>query len=228
MINPCAYKGISIFLELAKRLSAVKFAVVPTWGTTSANLAALEALPNMQVLAPADDINNIFAQTRVLLVPSLWGEAFGQIAVEAMLRGIPVLASNVGGLSEAKLGVDYLLPVRPIERYEEALNDRMMPLPVVPEQSIGPWFETLRGLLSDRRLYERLSMASREAALAFVSGVGIEPYQTYLEGLEPASQTDHNGDAMRERKQSSTTRGILDNLSPKMRSLLALQLRAKD
>ena len=47
--------------------------------------------------------------TRILLVPSLWGEAFGLVVVEAMLRGIPVLASNVGGLVEAKLGVDYIL-----------------------------------------------------------------------------------------------------------------------
>ena len=32
--------------------------------------------------------------------------------VDAMLRKIPVLASNLGGLIEAKLGTDYLLPVK--------------------------------------------------------------------------------------------------------------------
>jgi hypothetical protein len=33
MVNPCAVKGISIFLALADRMPAVRFAAVPTWGT---------------------------------------------------------------------------------------------------------------------------------------------------------------------------------------------------
>ena len=37
-----------------------------------------------------------------------------RIVVEAMLRGVPVIASNTGGLPEAKLGVPYVLPVTPI------------------------------------------------------------------------------------------------------------------
>ena len=35
MINPCAVKGISIFLELARRLPAHEFGVVLGWGTTA-------------------------------------------------------------------------------------------------------------------------------------------------------------------------------------------------
>src|SRR5262249_47960643 len=41
MVNPSAIKGLSIFLELARRLPAVDFAVVPTWATTSTDLATL-------------------------------------------------------------------------------------------------------------------------------------------------------------------------------------------
>ena len=44
MVNPCAVKGISIFLALAERLPNVAFAAVPTWGTTAADLAALRRL----------------------------------------------------------------------------------------------------------------------------------------------------------------------------------------
>jgi glycosyltransferase involved in cell wall biosynthesis len=176
LVNPCAYKGIPLFLALARRLPDVAFAAVPTWGTTAADRAALAAEPNVHLLPPADDIDEVFARTRVLLMPSLWMEAFPLLPIEAMLRGVPVIASDAGGLPEAMLGVDHVLPVRPIERYEQRLDERGNPVPVVPEQDLDPWEETLRGLLDDRGRYERLSAESYRVAGEFVSGVGGGPF----------------------------------------------------
>jgi len=201
LINPCAVKGISIFLELARRLPDVAFAAVPTWGTTEADRADLATLSNIRLLAPAAAIDEIFAQTRVLLVPSLWGEAFGQVAVEAMLRGIPVLASDVGGLPEAKLGVDYVLPVEPIRRYEERFDERKIPVPVIPPQDVMPWERALRDVLGDLYLYRRLAAESRQAALGFVAGLGIEPFESYLAAL-PGLSGDGRESFSRERLAS--------------------------
>ncbi len=181
MVNPCVYKGISIFLSLAEKLPQVRFAAVPFWGTSAEDRAALEQLPNMELLQPSPNLDDIFGQTKILLVPSLWGEAYGYIVVDAMLRGIPVLASNVGGLPEAKLGVDYVLPVNMIERYEK--DAKMQIQPVVPDQDVSPWVEALSRILTDRALYERLSLTSREAALSFVGGLGPVPFEQYLERL---------------------------------------------
>lgn len=181
MVNPCVYKGISIFLSLAERLPQVRFAAVPLWGTTAKDRAALEQLPNMTMLQPSANLEDVLGQTKVLLVPSLWGEAYGQIVVDAMLRGIPVLASNVGGLPEAKLGVDYVVPVNMIERYE--MDAAMQIQPVVPDQDVSPWAEVLSRVLQDRPVYEHLSLTSREAASSFVAGLGPIPFERYLEGL---------------------------------------------
>ncbi|MGH9895567.1 MAG: glycosyltransferase family 4 protein, partial [bacterium] len=139
MMNACAVKGISIFLGLARALPDIQFAALPGWGTTNADRIALGALRNVVLLKNCKNLDDILRQTRALLMPSLWLEGFGMSVVDAMLRGIPVLAGAYGGLVEAKLGTDYLLPVRPIERYEERLDDNLLPVPIVPTQDIDPW-----------------------------------------------------------------------------------------
>ena len=181
MLNPCSYKGIPIFLELARSLPQVKFAAIPFWGTSAEDRAALMQLPNVTLLKPERNLDDIFKQTKVLLVPSLWGEAFPQVVGDAMLRGIPVLASDAGGLPETKLGVDYVLPVNKIERYE--LDSKMQVRPVVPRQDVSMWLKALTDVITDRALYERLSLASREAALSFVGNLGPHHFERYLEGL---------------------------------------------
>lgn len=229
MINPCAYKGISIFLELARRMPDVQFAAVPSWGTTKADVAALEQLPNVRLLKATDSIDEIFAQTRILLVPSLWAEGFPLVPVEAMLRGIPVMASNSTGLPESKLGVDYVLPVRTIEHYQQRFDDQKLPVPVIPEQDIGPWEKTLRELLSNRALYERLSTDSRDAALAYASSLSVAAFQGFLEKLAPASRAEPSSASalVKERNSKSDDLKNMDHLSPERRALLALRLRKK-
>jgi hypothetical protein len=219
LVNPSAIKGISILVELARRLPDVAFAAVPTWSTTEADRALLGTLPNVMLLPPVEDLDELFGRTRALLVPSLWGEAFGQIVVEAMLRGVPVLASDYGALPEAKLGVDFVLPVRPIERYEARQDERLLPVPVVPEQDAGPWEEALRRLLTDRPFYERLAAESARAADEFVGGLGIEPYERFLRGLTPRASTVPQPAAV------PATRRRLADLSPEKLELLARRLR---
>jgi amino acid adenylation domain-containing protein len=223
LINPCAVKGISVFLGLARALPEVRFAAVPTWGTTPEDRAALAALPNVTILEPTEQVDRLYARTRVLLMPSLWQEAFGVTAVEAMLRGLPVLVSDVGGLPEAALGAGTVLPVRPIERYEERHDANEIPAAAVPEQDIAPWAEALTALLSEPDEYARRSAAARQAATRFVGSLGVKPFEDLLgrlprrlpepEALEPAA--------------TPAAPGSVDALTPEQRALLMLRMRKK-
>jgi surfactin synthase thioesterase subunit/glycosyltransferase involved in cell wall biosynthesis len=200
MVNPCAVKGISIFLALADAMPDVRFAAVPIWGTDRSDAAALAARTNITVLEPVDDIDRLLERTRVVLIPSLWAEARSRMAMEAMLRGVPVLASNTGGLPEAKLGVPYVLPVNPIVRYRAELDERMAPVAEVPPQDIGPWREALGRLLGSQQHYEKISRQSRAAAMGYLKELTVEPFERLLLEL-PAKKRGAGSAALSEEKR---------------------------
>lgn len=191
----------------------------------------MEQLPNVRLLPPADNIEEILRQTRVLLIPSLWTENFPLTVTEAMLRGIPVIGSNSGGLPETKRGVDYVIPVRLITQYEDRFDELGNPVPIIPDQDIKPWEETLQTLLSDRHVYEHLSAVSQVAALNFVSGIGIEPFEHYFENLKPAAQIRHSNASKLTKKHGAGANdldSVLSKLSPERLELLALRLKKKN
>ena len=215
MINPCAVKGISIFLQIAGRLPGHEFAVLPGWGTTAEDCRLLERLPNVRFLPNARNIDEVLAKTRVLLMPSLWYEGFGLIVMENMLRGIPVVASDSGGLKEAKFGTGYVIPVRTIERYQPVFDQHGMPKPVVRENDVAPWLAALHELLHDRDAYHRESASSREAALHFVAGLDAGEMERYLEALRPRPQ------------ESAPAHSTIESLTPERRALLLDRLRKR-
>lgn len=186
MINPCGIKGIDIFIELAERLPNVRFAAVPLWGTTRTDLARLSSICNVTILEPVSNIDSILEKTRILLFPSLWDEAFGRTIIEAMAFGIPVVASNVGGVPEAKLGVDYVLPVEQIKCYRRTLDDKGIPTFHRTTHDLGPWWQALLRLLRDREAYEAVSAQSRRAASHYIRSLDIAKLEAAIRRITQA------------------------------------------
>ena len=219
MINPCALKGISVFLALARKFPQIGFAALPGWGTTVADRAALEKLHNVALLANANHIEEVLRRTRVLLMPSLWYEGFGLSVMEALLHGIPVIASDSGGLVEAKQGTRFVVPVQPIERFEPVFDEHGLPAPVVPKQDIEPWAQALIALLARASVYAEESRISREKALRFVAGIRPGQLEEFLASLvPPAPESACAHDA-------AGLHGELASLSPERRALLLARLR---
>ena len=167
-------KGVDIFLALAAHFPGHPFAA-SRWGASEPTLAAFDRLANVAILEPAEDIETILSWTKVLLAPSVVPETFGLIVPEAMLRGIPVLASDLGGLAEAALGVRHGLPVRPAEFRDGAY--------VCPPQDLDPWSGALGRLLGDDAAYERDARRARAAAAHFIAPVSIRPFEDLFESI---------------------------------------------
>jgi medium-chain acyl-[acyl-carrier-protein] hydrolase len=121
------------------------------------------------------------------------------------------MAADVGGIPEAKMGVPYLLPVRPIEKYETRVDEQMVPVAQVPEQDIAPWRAALERLTQDRAHYGEIAHRSRAAALEYARELHAGHFEKILHGGRKA------------RALTSTARQ--EDLSPEKRKLLALRLR---
>ena len=221
MINPCAVKGIGIFMGLARRFRNVEFAALNGWGTTSEDRQTLTGLPNTRLLTNVADIEDVLREARLLLMPSVWYEGFGLIAMEAMLRGLPVIASNSGGLMEAKRGTGYVIPVAPVERYEHEFDETHMPVAVIPDQDVAPWEDALRTLLTDEGAYRAEAERSRQVAVEFVSRLDAGDFESMLDsfGAPPPwpSRMSVTGDTHRKKLDAARVALLRRRLSARNR-----------
>lgn len=126
-INPHPVKGIDITLELARRRPDIPFVIIEAWILSDTLLnkyrGMASKLPNVIWKERTSDMRKVYQHARIVLAPSQWDEAWGRIATEPHVSGIPVIASARGGLPES-VGPGGLLvdPAAPIDAWLEALS----------------------------------------------------------------------------------------------------------
>lgn len=144
-INPNAKKGIDIFLQVANQLPTYRFMVVEGWEKIPGS-SPLRKLKNVTVRSRQFDMKIIYQETKLLLVPSVWKEAFARVVVEAQAGGVPVLAGRHSGLIES-VGNGGIL-----------LRDYL---------EVTVWTQAIESLFGNKNLYKALSIKARENASRF-------------------------------------------------------------
>ena len=89
-------KGLSTLLEAGERLASKRkdFEIRATHTDQSLNSDWFKAIG----WRDHDAMQSCYRESDICVVPSIWEEPFGLVAVEAMACGRPVCASRVGGL----------------------------------------------------------------------------------------------------------------------------------
>ena len=105
MINPIIQKGVDLVWALAEARPDIEFALTRCWYIAPETVDLLEVrarrLGNVVIRPAVHEPGRLYGDARVVLIPSAYPEAWGRTAAEAQMSGIPVIASNVGGLAEA-------------------------------------------------------------------------------------------------------------------------------
>lgn len=161
MVNPIRAKGGELFARLAASMPDIPFLAVTGWYDPAEDGIDL-ALPNVTLLPNQSDMRPVYGRARVLMVPSLFPEAFGRVAREGVLNGLPVIASTRGGLPEATLGAALHLD---------------------PEDEPA-WREMLRRLWDSQKAANDLAARARVAAHRYREADEMAAFVAFVEGLE--------------------------------------------
>jgi glycosyltransferase involved in cell wall biosynthesis len=95
-------KGVDLFLSLAKSSPDYTFYVAGVGPLEASVKEAAAKLQNIVYLGflSGEELWKKMASVHVLVVPSVWYEPYGLVALEALSLGTPTLVSDRGGLPE--------------------------------------------------------------------------------------------------------------------------------
>jgi len=105
-------KGLGVLLEAFEKVpDPARLWVAGTGPATSALRRRFPSSPRVEWLGALDhdEVPRRLAGADVLCAPSLFGESFGMVVVEAMAAGTPVVASDIPGYRDAAGGLALLV-----------------------------------------------------------------------------------------------------------------------
>lgn len=182
-------KGVDLLLDALARLSAPFEATLVGAGNAEgalrAKAAELGLAHRIRFEGWVDHaaLDRLYRRARVVVVPSRWPEPFGMVGLEAMHHARPVVAFDVGGISDwLTHGITGL---------------------TAPEQDVGALAAALDHLLADTPAAQRMGEAGRRQVL---SQFRFEDHLDRLEAILSGASPDHAGEVWDRSAQGSAPR----------------------
>jgi len=169
---------VEIFQRLVEQGEAVKLLLVgdgPDRGPAEHKARELNVVDDIRFLGKQEPIEEILSIADVFLMPS-GSETFGLAALEAMACGVPVVASNIGGLPELVLDGEtgFLCELGDLDAFTARVGQ----------------------LMRDEDLRRRMSAASRDRAVnVFETDIIVPLYESYYERVLEGMRT-HTADVL--------------------------------
>ena len=163
-VNPRTKKGLELIAEIARRMLHVQFLIVHGWSRSGYDQSELSALrflselPNIHQRQNIADMRQVYSETRVLLVPSMWPESWARVIGEAQCSGIPVLVSDRGS-SALQVGLGGV---------------------VLSYGNVELWTKTLDRVCRDKKYCGKLSQLARENVNRFPAFDLLKQYRNFF------------------------------------------------
>ncbi|HEY0546417.1 MAG TPA: hypothetical protein VGC91_13650 [Pyrinomonadaceae bacterium] len=183
MINPSIGKGVMFVARLAEELGIhfpeIPFEVIQSRGSNrllvqAGFVAGFDLRRHRSlIMRPSTWLpRDLYTQTRMLLVPSVAEEASARVVAEALVNGIPVIASERGGLPENCAGSGFIIPLP-----SQLTLQTRRPVDAAAVQS---WVDIIVALYRDEKLYECACAQARESGKRYLPETVAQQYVEFF------------------------------------------------
>ncbi|MGA7936485.1 MAG: glycosyltransferase, partial [Kovacikia sp.] len=96
-------KGLGVMLDAWRQLGGkIPLKILGDGPMSGLVTEAMQEMPEIEWLGrrPLEEVYEVVGNAAFLVFPSEWYETFGRVAIEAFARGTPVVASNIGAITE--------------------------------------------------------------------------------------------------------------------------------
>jgi glycosyltransferase involved in cell wall biosynthesis len=183
-VNPVPEKGVFWFARIAEVLGKTRpdIPLLVVEGRGRADWLArcgvnLSGVTSLHKMTNTPDPRVFYRVSRLVVMPSVWRESFGRVAVEAMFNGIPVIASDRGALPEVIGSCGRCLPIPEHITPETGT-------PPTPDE-VNPWVEAIIALWDDATQYAAASASARATAAAWHPNTIVSQWELFLSESRP-------------------------------------------
>ena len=96
-------KGLGVMLDAWRQLGGkIPLKILGDGSMAGLVQEAMQEMPEIEWMGrkPLEEVYEVMGNAAFLVFPSEWFETFGQVAIEAFAKGTPVVASNIGAITE--------------------------------------------------------------------------------------------------------------------------------